>query len=296
MNGAPSADSAGPLLVHGAEAVVFGPAGKRRIPLEGRAVSDALLVRAAEAAAAEGKPRSSAEFRTRLIHDVTIQVLHKAVRRAGLPVEKRRRPWPKDCIQVKLEEAQAMKTAEVHVTVNGTAYEKTVPCNQTLLRFLREDLYLTSVKEDCDEGECGACTVLLDECPVNSCLVLAAELDGREILTAEGLAEDGRLHPLQEAFIEAGAVQCGYCTPGMLISGIALLNRYPHPTRAQIRKEMEGNICRCTGYTRIADAVLLAVEKMDAARAEARAAGLPEPEFRGIDSRFSEKWNRQYQS
>ena len=189
-----------------------------------------------------------------------------------------------------------MKTAEIHVTVNGVPYEKSVPCNQTLLRFLREDLFLTSVKEGCDEGECGACTVLLDGRPVNSCLVLAAELDGREVLTAEGLAEDGRLHPLQEAFIEAGAVQCGYCTPGMLISGIALLNLYPHPTREQIRKEMEGNICRCTGYTRIADAVLLAVEKMDIARTEARAAGLPEPEFRGIDSRFSEKWNSQYQS
>ena len=194
------------------------------------------------------------------------------------------------------KEAGTMKTAEIHVTVNGVPYEKSVPCNQTLLRFLREDLFLTSVKEGCDEGECGACTVLLDGRPVNSCLVLAAELDGREVLTAEGLAEDGRLHPLQEAFIEAGAVQCGYCTPGMLISGIALLNLYPHPTREQIRKEMEGNICRCTGYTRIPDAVLLAVEKMDTARAEARAAGLPEPEFRGIDGRFSEKWNSQYQS
>lgn len=188
-----------------------------------------------------------------------------------------------------------MKTVDIHVTVNGMAYEKNVPCNQTLLRFLREDLCFTSVKEGCNEGECGACTVLVDGRPVNSCLVLAAELDGKEVLTAEGLAEDGRLHPLQEAFIEAGAVQCGYCTPGMLISGIALLNCCPRPTREQIRKEMEGNICRCTGYTRIADAVLLAVEKMDAARAEARAAGLPEPEFRGIDSRFSEKWNSQYQ-
>ena len=189
-----------------------------------------------------------------------------------------------------------MKTVDVRVTVNGETYEKTVPCHQTLLRFLREYLYLTSVKDGSNEGECGACTVLLDGRPVNSCLVLAAELDGRDVLTAEGLAQDGRLHPLQEAFIEAGAVQCGYCTPGMLISGIALLNRYPHPTREQIRKEMEGNICRCTGYTRIADGVLLAVEKMDAARAKAKAAGLPEPEFRGIDSRFSEKWNRQYEA
>ena len=187
-----------------------------------------------------------------------------------------------------------MRTVEINVTVNGMPYQKTVPCNQTLLRFLREDLFLTSVKEGCNEGECGACTVLVDGHPVNSCLVLVAELDGKSVLTVEGLAGDGRLHPLQEAFIEAGAVQCGYCTPGMLMSGIAMLNLYPHPTREQIRKEMEGNICRCTGYTRIADAVLLAVEKMDAARAKARAAGLPEPEFRGIDSRFCEKWNSQY--
>ncbi|MEY8387997.1 (2Fe-2S)-binding protein [Oscillospiraceae bacterium 38-13] len=184
-----------------------------------------------------------------------------------------------------------MRKTDIRVTVNGVVYEKTVPCSQTLLRFLREELFLTSVKEGCDEGECGACTVLMDGTPVNSCLVLAAELDGREILTAEGLAGDGRLHPLQEAFVEAGAIQCGYCTPGMLISGIALLNRYPHPTREQIRKEMEGNLCRCTGYTRIADAVLLAVEKMDAARAEARAGGEAEPEFRGIGGRFAEAWN-----
>lgn len=156
-----------------------------------------------------------------------------------------------------------MQTADIRVTVNGVVYEKTVPCNQTLLRFLREDLFLTSVKEGCNEGECGACTVLVDGSPVNSCLVLAAELNGKTVLTAEGLAKDGRLHPLQEAFIEAGAIQCGYCTPGMLMSGIALLNRYPHPTREQIRKEMEGNICRCTGYTRIADAVLLAAEKIN---------------------------------
>ena len=157
-----------------------------------------------------------------------------------------------------------MERAEIRVTVKGTVYERTVPCNQTVVRFLREDLFLTSVKEGCDEGECGACTVLVDGTPVNSCLMLAVELDGREVLTAEGLAKDGRLHPLQEAFIEAGAVQCGYCTPGMLMSAVALLNRYPHPTREQIRKEMEGNICRCTGYTRIADAILLAAERGDA--------------------------------
>ena len=157
-----------------------------------------------------------------------------------------------------------MRTVNIEVTVNGEVYRREVPVNKTLLRFLREDLFLNSIKEGCNEGECGACTVIVDGEPVNSCLVLAAEMNGKSVLTAEGLAKDGQLHPLQEAFLEAGAVQCGYCTPGMLMSAVALLNTYPHPTRAQIRKEMEGNICRCTGYTRIADAILLAVDKIDA--------------------------------
>ena len=187
-----------------------------------------------------------------------------------------------------------MKHVDIRVTVNGQLYERTVPCNQTLLRFLREDLFLNSVKEGCNEGECGACTVLVDGCPVNSCLVLAAEMDGKTVLTTEGLAEDARLHPLQEAFLEAGAVQCGYCTPGMLMSGIAMLNLYSHPTREQIRKEMEGNLCRCTGYDRIADAVLLAVQKMDEAREAATREQQPEPVFTGIDPEFTKKWNAGY--
>ena len=183
-----------------------------------------------------------------------------------------------------------MREKKIAVTVNGERYEKTVPVNRTLLRFLREDLFLTSVKEGCNEGECGACTVLVDGRPVNSCLVLAAEADGKTVLTTEGLAGDGRLHPLQEAFLEAGAVQCGYCTPGMLMSAIACLNLYGHPTREQIRKEMEGNLCRCTGYERIADAILLAVEKMDALRASGE-----ETSFVGIDPQFTEKWNAEYE-
>ena len=116
-----------------------------------------------------------------------------------------------------------MQQITIHVTVNDEAYTRTVPVNMTLLQFLREELHLTGTKEGCDEGECGACTVLVDGHPMNSCLVLVAELDGKHVLTVEGLARDGRLHPLQEAFLEVGAVQCGYCTPGMLLSGIALL-------------------------------------------------------------------------
>ncbi len=181
-----------------------------------------------------------------------------------------------------------MQTKQIKVCVNGVDYDMEVPVNRTLLRFLREDLYLKSVKEGCNEGECGACTVLVDGIPVNSCLVLAAELDGKSVLTVEGLTDDDRLHPLQEAFLEAGAVQCGYCTPGMIMSGIALLNVYPHPTREQIRKEMEGNICRCTGYERIADAVIIAAEKIDAMRAAGKA------NIKGLDDSFVEKWNAGY--
>ncbi len=187
-----------------------------------------------------------------------------------------------------------MRTVSIEVTVNGRLYHREVPVDRTLLRFLREDLFLNSLKEGCNEGECGACTVIVDGYPVNSCLVLAAEMDGKSVLTAEGLAGDDRLHPLQEAFLEAGAVQCGYCTPGMLMSAVALLNLYPHPTRDQICKEMEGNICRCTGYARIADAVLLAVDKMDAERKAAVEAGEEMPVFAGIDEKFSDKWNKRY--
>ena len=151
----------------------------------------------------------------------------------------------------------------LHCTVNGKPVEVGYDLRESLLDTLRDRLGLTSVKRGCEVGECGACTVLVDGHPMNSCLVLAAELEGKHVLTVEGLARDGRLHPLQEAFLEVGAVQCGYCTPGMLLSGIALLNLYPHPTREQIRKEMEGNICRCTGYARIADAIQLAAERIN---------------------------------
>jgi len=153
-----------------------------------------------------------------------------------------------------------MKVATIQVKVNGEEFCKTIKVNMTLLEFLREELHLTGTKLGCNEGECGACTVLVNGKPVNSCLMLAVEADGAEILTVEGLAKDGVLDPLQEAFIEAGAVQCGFCTPGMLMSAKALLAKYPKPTVEQIRKEMEGNICRCTGYDRIVQAIMLASE------------------------------------
>lgn len=157
-----------------------------------------------------------------------------------------------------------MKTIRVTTTVNGEAYTRDVPVNMTLVEFIREELHLNGTKEGCDEGECGACTILFDGRPFNSCLVLAAEANGHEITTIEGLSHDGRLHPIQEAFVEVGAVQCGYCTPGMILSAKAVLDEFPNPTEEQIRTGIEGNICRCTGYNRIVAAIQLAAKKLAA--------------------------------
>ena len=151
----------------------------------------------------------------------------------------------------------------ITVTVNGDVYTRSVAVNRTLLEFLRYELCLTGTKEGCNEGECGACTVLAEGKPVNSCLILAVETDGMRILTVEGLTKNGKLQPLQEAFTEFGAVQCGYCIPGMLMSATAILSRYPDPTDRQILRGIEGNICRCAGYTRIAKAIKAAAKLQD---------------------------------
>lgn len=148
-----------------------------------------------------------------------------------------------------------MKQVELQLRVNGEDYTLTVPVNKTLLQVIREDLGLMGTKEGCAEGECGACTVLLDGKAVTSCIVLAKEANGCEVVTVEGLAENGKLSLLQQAFIDEGAVQCGFCTPGMLLSAQGLLNENPIPTEEEIRKGIEGNICRCTGYTRIVKAI-----------------------------------------
>ena len=143
----------------------------------------------------------------------------------------------------------------ITLTINGETELVDVPSNLTLLQMLREKLALTGTKNGCAAGECGACTVMLDGEPVNSCMVLAVECDGASIVTVEGLADDGRLDPVQEALVEQGGVQCGFCTPGILISARALLNRSPHPGDAEIREALVGNLCRCTGYLRIIEAV-----------------------------------------
>ncbi|MCL4459529.1 MAG: (2Fe-2S)-binding protein [Chloroflexi bacterium] len=144
---------------------------------------------------------------------------------------------------------------KIELTVNGHRHILEISPTDTLLRVIREQLHLSGTKVGCEEGDCGACTVLIDGQAVNSCLVLAAQADGCSILTIEGLGSATRLHPLQESFVRYGAVQCGYCTPGMLLSAKALLDRYPNPSRQMIREAISGNLCRCTGYMRIIEAI-----------------------------------------
>jgi len=143
----------------------------------------------------------------------------------------------------------------IQLTVNGRLVEAAVEPNRTLLQFLREDLELTGSKHGCGLGDCGACTVILDGKPVNSCLVLAVQANGREVLTIEGLAENGKLHPIQQAFVDKGAIQCGFCSPGMILSAKALLDANPRPTEQEIRLAISGNLCRCTGYQKIVEAI-----------------------------------------
>ena len=145
---------------------------------------------------------------------------------------------------------------KISFVINGEAKEVEIEPNRTLLKMLREDLDLIGTKEGCGAGECGACTILVDNKAVNSCLMLAVEADGKEILTIEGLSNGINLDPLQESFIKHNALQCGYCTPGMVMSAKALLNRNSHPTEEDVKEALAGNLCRCTGYQRIVDAVL----------------------------------------
>ena len=153
----------------------------------------------------------------------------------------------------------------VKLNVNGEDLELAIAPHHTLLEVLREDAGLTGTKHGCEQGECGLCTVLIDGLPQFSCLTLAIEAQGCEIRTVEGLARGGELHPLQQAYVETGASQCGYCSPGMLMSALALVERNPAPTRDEIREALAGNLCRCTGYLAIIDAVELAASRMRSA-------------------------------
>src|SRR5579885_1932762 len=157
---------------------------------------------------------------------------------------------------------ESEKKSHIRITLNGEETDVSFSSYKTLLEVLREDLGHTGTKHGCELGECGACAVLLDGKPVLSCLELALECDGRSIETVEGLTASGSLHPLQEAFADLGAAQCGYCTPAILVTAKALLGRNPHPTRAEIRELLSGNLCRCTGYLQIFEAVEAAVLKI----------------------------------
>ena len=148
-------------------------------------------------------------------------------------------------------------------TLNDDPVEVVVKDNMTLLDLLRDKLGLTGTKKGCEQGECGACTVMLDGLPVNSCCTLAVECEGRNVVTVEGIAKGGKLHPIQKQFIEKWALQCGYCTPGMIMSAKALLDHNPHPTELEIREAIEGKLCRCTGYTKIVEAIQAAAAEMD---------------------------------
>ena len=152
----------------------------------------------------------------------------------------------------------------VQLTINGRKVEIDIDIEprMTLAEFLREELELTGTKIGCNRAECGACTVLLNGNPVHSCTVLAVDAAGKEVMTIEGLSDEGKLHPLQEAFIEHDALQCGYCTPGMILSAKALLDRNPHPTEDDVRKAIEGNLCRCGSYPNIIEATIAASEKL----------------------------------
>lgn len=150
---------------------------------------------------------------------------------------------------------------KISFILNNERIEHEVEPNKTLLKMLRNDFDLTGAKEGCGQGECGACTVLVDGKPINSCLMLAVEADGKEILTVEGLSDGTKLDDLQRSFIENGALQCGYCTPGMIMSAKALLNENPTPTEEEVKEAISGNLCRCTGYKKIIEAVMEVAQK-----------------------------------
>lgn len=156
-----------------------------------------------------------------------------------------------------------MMSMEITLTVNGKTHTAALEPAAALVDFLRDTLGYKGVKLCCNTGECGACTILMDGKPVNSCVVLGADAAGADITTVEGIADGDRLHPVQQAFIDTGAVQCGYCTPGFIVSVKALLDRSPHPSAEEVEEAISGNICRCTGYTKIFDAVELAAKQLE---------------------------------
>ncbi|HME44986.1 MAG TPA: (2Fe-2S)-binding protein [Syntrophorhabdales bacterium] len=167
----------------------------------------------------------------------------------------------KRTVKQAVTKAVTIEKKRVALRINREDYELFIYPHRTLGEVLRDELHLTGTKQSCSEGACGTCTVLLDGAPVRSCLLLAVDVEGKEITTIEGLAENGKLHPIQEAFVEHYAIQCGFCTPGMILTAKAFLDTNPHPTEEEIRNAISGNICRCTGYSKIVEAIKAASER-----------------------------------
>ncbi len=238
--------------------------GQAEKVLTGSLLTAETVEAAAEAAAAECRPitdhRASAAYRREMVRVLFRRALQSAAERSKEQKTESLPSFPeKDAPEAKQAPRGAQEEARlplrIRLRVNGESYNREVAADRLLVDLLREDLGLTGTKKSCSEGECGACTVLLDGLPVDSCLVLAATVSGREITTVEGLAQGCELHPLQAAFIREGAVQCGYCTPGMLMSGSALLRENPRAGVQEIKEALSGNLCRCTGYKKIIKAV-----------------------------------------
>jgi xanthine dehydrogenase iron-sulfur cluster and FAD-binding subunit A len=255
--------------------------------LGGARLTEDLIRRASEAAAQSAKPiddlRGSASYRAQMVHVCTervLQALAAGTERQGypdLPVMLRRPDtWHWD--RPLTDTTEHRPGTPIVTTVNGRRYELQAGFDKTLLRLLREDVGLTGTKEGCAEGECGACTVFLDGVSVMACMVPAPRAHGAEIVTVEGLAKDGQLHPIQQAFIDEGAVQCGYCTPGFLMSGAMLLEETPNPSKWDIQQALTGNLCRCTGYYKIITAFESAAEAIQGEREHAGLSGATQAE------------------
>ena len=250
-NAAITLGSVAPVIIRAKKAEKF---------LLGKKLTEKNISQAAEIAMQAARPiddvRSSADYRSEMVRVAVGRVMGELAQKKQ-PLRIPAKPvmlWSRQSA-IQTQSMNRLADLPIHTTINGKSYSLTSGHDKTLLRFLREDALLIGTKEGCAEGECGACTVFLDGKAVMSCLVPAPRAHGAEIVTVEGLAQNGRLHPVQQTFIEDGAVQCGYCTPGFVMSAAKLLEERPRPTRDEAKQAVAGNLCRCTGYYKILDAI-----------------------------------------